>query len=165
MTIDEQETLTGAKRLSPLDQWAICRLGHVHWGLHGGAGLLLRHAPAKGEPVYLLQFRSAWVDQRSTWGVPGGAIHKGESPETAARREAAEEIGPLPPCRVTDIDVQDCGGGWKFHTVTADVDRPFDAYCQQETDAVGWFTRQEMRGLPLHPGFRQWVDDHEPKPS
>jgi 8-oxo-dGTP pyrophosphatase MutT (NUDIX family) len=90
--------------------------------------------------------------------MPGGAIHDGESPEQAARREAEEEIGgSIPPYRVTGMEVQDCGGGWKFHIVTADVGSPFTAYSVQETDATGWFTQKEMRSLPLHPGFQQWL--------
>ena len=40
-----------------------------------------------------------------------------------------EEIGSFPSYRVTGVHVQDCGAGWKFHIVTADVDNPFAAYC------------------------------------
>jgi hypothetical protein len=39
------------------DHWTFCGLGHVHWGAHGGAGLLLRYVPRSGEPVYLLTER------------------------------------------------------------------------------------------------------------
>jgi 8-oxo-dGTP diphosphatase len=144
------------------DRWTFCRKGHLHWGALGGAGLLLRHMPQRGQPVYLLAERSRWVDQGGTWGIPGGAIHHGEPPEAAARREAQEEIWPVPPYLVTGIDVQDCGGGWKFHIVCADVDHPFTAYVARETDATGWFTLEQMGSLRLHPGFRQWVDEHIP---
>ena len=105
-----------------------------------------------------------WVDEGGTWGMPGGAIHDGESPEAAAYREANEEIWPVPPYRVTGIEVQDCGGGWKFHIIHADVDEPFTAYTARETDSTGWFTLSEMRmrTLRLHPGLRQWVTEHTP---
>jgi 8-oxo-dGTP diphosphatase len=144
------------------DRWTFCDKGHIHWGAHGGAGLLLRHAPQRGEPQYLLAERSRWVDEGGTWGIPGGAIRVGESPEEAAHREAAEEIWPVPAYRVTGIEVQDCGGGWKFHIVRADIDELFTAYAARQTDATGWFTLSAMRGLRLHPGFRQWVEEHEP---
>jgi 8-oxo-dGTP diphosphatase len=144
----------------PTDRWTICEEGHVHWGADGAAGLLLRHVPLNGEPLYLLQERSRWVDHPRTWGIPGGAIRPGESPEVTARREAEEEIGPVFSCRVTGTDTQDCGGGWKFHTITADVDSPFQSFCVRETDATGWFTREEMRQLSLHPGFRRWLEEH-----
>ena len=70
------------------DRWTFCRLGHIHWGAHGGAGLLLRHVPRKGEPEYLLTERSRQVDEGGTWSMPGGGIHDGESPQAAAHREA-----------------------------------------------------------------------------
>ncbi|HTP16172.1 MAG TPA: NUDIX domain-containing protein [Streptosporangiaceae bacterium] len=75
------------------DRWTFCSQGHIHWGANGGAGLLLRYVPARGEPVYLLTERSRWADEGGTWGIPGGAIHEGEPVLAAARREAAEESG------------------------------------------------------------------------
>lgn len=142
------------------DRWTFCRDGHIHWGALGGAGLLLRYIPHRGEPVYLLTERSRSADEGGTWGIPGGAIHDGESPEQAAHREATEEIWPVPRYRVTGTEVQDCGGGWTFHIVGADVDEAFTAYSARQTDATGWFTVQQMSALRLHPGFRQWVDEH-----
>jgi 8-oxo-dGTP diphosphatase len=138
-------------------RWMICRLGHVHWGAFGGAGLLLRHVPKEGDPTFLLQQRTRWVDEGGTWGMPGGAMRRGESPEAAARREAEEEVGALPAYRVTGVEAQECGGGWTFQIVAADVDDQFEAICSQETDATGWFTRTQMRQLPLHPGIERWL--------
>ncbi len=151
-----------SSRPAPADRWTICAADHVHWGANGGAGLLLRYRPHKGEPTFLLAQRSRWVDEGGRWGMPGGAIRDGESPDMAARREAIEEIGELPAYRVTDRGTQDCGGGWQFHVISADVDRPFDAYCLTETDATGWFTVEQMDNLALHPGLRRWLDEHPP---
>jgi len=142
----------------PGERWTICRFDHVHWGANGGAGLLLRYATTGAEPRYLLALRSRSVDEPATWGIPGGAIRDGESPESAARREAIEEIGQLTPYRVAGVELQDCGGGWRFHIFLPDVDEMFDAYSVLETDATGWFTPQEMRNLPLHSGVRRWLD-------
>jgi len=47
-------------------------------------------------------------------------MKKGETPRVAARR-VAEEIRPVPYYRVTGIEVEDCGGGWQFRMVSADV--------------------------------------------
>ena len=151
--------MSGA-RPSPGERWTICALDHVHWGANGGAGLLLRYEPADGEPRYLLALRSRWVDDPATWGIPGGAIRDGESPEEAARRETLEEVGLLPPYRLANDEVQDCGGGWRFHIIMADVKEPFEAYSVHETDATGWFTQRQLRDLPLHPGIRRWLDEH-----
>ena len=154
-----------SREAPPTDRWVVCAKDHLHWGELGGAALLLRHVPPDGEASYLLQQRSRWVDEGGTWAPPGGAIHEGESPEQAAHREANEEIWPIPPYKVSTVEVQDCGGGWKFHIVVADVDRPFLTYCAAETDATGWFTLADMRFLSLHPGFGKWVDEHAPEPG
>ena len=95
--------------------WTICSLDDVHWGANGGAGLLLRYRPTEGDPRYLLVLRSRSVDEPATWGIPGGAIRDGESPEAAACREMMEETGRLPAYSVVAEEVQDCGGGWRFH--------------------------------------------------
>ena len=141
------------------ERWTVCAAGHVHWGANGAAGLLLRHVPPRREPTYLLCQRSRWVDEGGTWGIPGGAIRDGESAEEAAQRETAEEIGYLPGYRRTGVEAQDCGGGWLFHVISAEVDREFDAYCGQETDTTGWFDPQAMQSLPLHPGLRRWLTE------
>jgi 8-oxo-dGTP pyrophosphatase MutT (NUDIX family) len=140
----------------PTERWSTCELGHVHWGARGGAGLLLRCATGD-EPTYLLARRSRQVDESAMWGIPGGAIKAGESPDAAARRETSEEIGTVPAYRVTEICHQDCGGGWVYHVICADVEHEFEAFCLQETDATGWFTRTQMRRLPLHSGVRAWL--------
>lgn len=140
-----------------VELWSICKLGHVHSGSAGAAGIFFRHVPQQGEHEYLLQLRSGAVDYPHTWGIPGGAIRPGETPEVTAKREAEEEIGPLPPHRLTGEQIQDCGGGWSFHMITADVASPFDALCGKETDATGWFTKGGMHDLTLHPGLAAWL--------
>jgi ADP-ribose pyrophosphatase YjhB (NUDIX family) len=140
------------------ERWTICPLDHVHWGANGGAGLLLRYAPAGAEPRFLLALRSRSVDEPATWGIPGGAIRDCESPESAAGREMIEEIGQLTPYRIAAVEVQDCGGGWQFRIFLADVDEKLDAYSVRATDATGWFTRNEMRNLPLHSGLQRWLN-------
>lgn len=85
-------------------------------------------------------------------------MKKGETPKVAARRVAAEEIWPVPRYRVRGIEVQDCGGGWQFHIVSADVTELFAAHPVKETAATGWFTIEQIRALPLLPEIRRWVD-------
>jgi 8-oxo-dGTP diphosphatase len=143
-----------------LDRWTICDKGHTHWGAIGAAGLLFCHLDRGAEPTYLLERRWSTVDHNGRWCIPGGAIRRGESAKKAAQREAAEEIGPLPSYKITRTNVQECGGGWKFYILTATVARPFLAHCVSETDAVGWFTREGMRSLSLHPGLQRWLGEH-----
>jgi len=149
-----------AREAAARDRWTTCTLGHTHWGVYGGAGLLIRHLTKQREALYLLEQRSRSVDEGGTWGIPGGAVRRGESPEAAAQRETEEEIRGFPShgYHVTGVDMQDCGAGWKFHIISVDVDHIFDAYCRRQTDAVGWFNPAEMWSLTLHPGFQRWVD-------
>ena len=142
--------------LQGAERWTICKEGYIHWGTKGGAGFVFCYVPQEGEPQYLLLQRSRWVDYGGTWGIPGGAIRDGENPEAAARRETQEEIGCIPQYRVARTEVQECGG-WKFHVLIADVDAQFEALCGRDADATGWFTKEEMCCLFLHPGILQWL--------
>jgi septum formation protein len=67
------------------DRWTVCEKDHVHWVQNGAAGFLFQHVSREGEPRYLLQQRAKLIDFPGTWGIPGGAIQEGESPEAAAR--------------------------------------------------------------------------------
>jgi len=63
-----------------------------YWG-NSGAGILFI---CSEDNTCLLALRSSGVNEPGTWGVPGGAIEKGESPEIGAEREVKEEFGSLP---------------------------------------------------------------------
>ena len=70
------------------DGWIQCECGNKHWGLNGGAGLLLVR-----DYEILLQHRAPWVHNGDTWGIPGGARDSHESIIEGAIREAIEETG------------------------------------------------------------------------
>ena len=139
-------------------RWEVCLSGHLHRGIYGGAGLLLRYTPSCGEPLFLLAERLRSPGVR-VWGTPVGVMKRTEAPEMAARRGAAAEISPLPRYRVIGVDSEDCGGGWQFHVVSADVSRLFTAHAVRETCRTGWFTIGQMSTLPLASEFRNWVDE------
>lgn len=132
--------------------WVHCDQGHEHWGPSGAAGVLLRHTDAKGVRRYLLERRADWVDHGGTWGIPGGAINPGESPEQAAQREAAEELGRDVHFRHVRTHTDD-HGGWAYHTVIGDTDDPIEGGRTHESHGTRWVTEDEMKQLPLHPGF------------
>jgi 8-oxo-dGTP pyrophosphatase MutT (NUDIX family) len=56
----------------------------------------------------LLLLRSSY---RATWNLPGGGIRRGETPEAAARRELAEEIGLTADSLVAAGDARGNWGG------------------------------------------------------
>jgi 2'-5' RNA ligase/8-oxo-dGTP pyrophosphatase MutT (NUDIX family) len=139
------------------DRYTECDQGHRHWGAAGAAGLLIRHKRPSGEHEYLLQKRSPYVQHGGTWSTPGGALGHGETPEEGAVREGEEELGGLPDDLRHSHTSHDEHGGWKYSTVVMDSPRRFEPEGGGESDwehgGHGWFTPEEMKDLPLHPGF------------
>ncbi|MET9494297.1 NUDIX hydrolase [Streptomyces sp. NPDC006552] len=130
--------------------YVTCRRGCAHWGPHGAAGLLLNH-----NGRLLLQQRAPWVHHGGTWSVPGGAMQRHETAYTAARREAREELGPLPPAQLITSHRND-HGGWSYHTVIASIAEPFTpGHGDGEGTRYSWLTPQEVGAAELHPGFRE----------
>lgn len=133
----------------PEDSWVDGPHGR-YWGTFGAAGLLLAHRDAG----VLLQLRAVWSHLGGTWGLPGGAIKAGETPEAAAIREADEEAG-VPPELVTVLEssVFDLGY-WSYTTVLARADELFAPIIgDAESEALDWVPFDDVAGLPLHPGF------------
>ena len=87
-----------------------------------------------------------------SWAVPGGKLEEGETPESAARREVLEECGfdysaPLTPHTLID----------GYVTYLADDAEQFDAVLNDENQACGWFSPDELPD-PLHPGMVAMLD-------
>jgi len=129
--------------------WVICSFGHRHWGRFGAAGILI----TDGERV-VLQHRAPWTHEGGTWALPGGARDSHEDPIAAALREAVEET-TLDPARVTPFDEWvDEHGGWSYTTVLARIEHAVDLTpANPESDAIRWWTVDEVAGLTLHWGF------------
>lgn len=128
----------------------IAESGEKYWGRFGAAGLLA-YDPARG---ILLQHRVSWSHFGGTWGLPGGALHEGESAIGGAIREAQEEAGvPDGAVRARFTSVLDLGI-WSYTTVVADVQVPFDPVISDpESVALEWVPVDQVDARPLHPGF------------
>ena len=135
---------------NPGDAWVIAESGEKYWGRFGAAGLLA-FDPARG---ILLQHRVSWSHFGGTWGLPGGALHEGETAIVGAIREAQEEAGvPDGAVRARFISVLDLEI-WSYSTVIADVQVPFDPVISDpESVALEWVPVDEVATRPLHPGF------------
>ncbi len=135
---------------NPGDAWVVAPTGEKYWGRFGAAGLLAVD-PNRG---VLLQHRVAWSHFGGTWGLPGGALHEGESAIVGALREAQEEAGvPDGAARARFTSVLDLGI-WSYTTVIADVHEPFEPVISDpESVALEWVPIEEVADRPLHPGF------------
>lgn len=132
------------------DGFVRCECGHLHWGLHGAAGLLLSD-PERG---VLLQRRAWWVHHGRTWALPGGALRSSETPRQAAMREAKEEADvPLDAVHLTAASIVD-HGTWRYTTVLGSVRRRVDARSTSaETAGMRWVQPEEVADYPLHRDF------------
>jgi 8-oxo-dGTP pyrophosphatase MutT (NUDIX family) len=127
-----------------------CSFGHLHWGVHGAAGLLL-FDPGRG---VLLQRRAWWVHHGHTWALPGGALEAGESPRQAAIREAEEEAAISPdavrPTSATTVDHVN----WRYTTVLATARQVVrERVANAESAELRWVPPDEVAGLRLHRAF------------
>lgn len=134
----------------PGDAWVVAATGEKYWGRFGAAGLLAVDA----ERGILLQHRVSWSHFGGTWGLPGGALHEGESAIDGALREATEEagvpVGAVSPRFTSVLDLKI----WSYTTVVADVVRPFEPVISDpESVALEWVPVDEVTERPLHPGF------------
>ncbi|MET0910066.1 MAG: NUDIX hydrolase [Ilumatobacteraceae bacterium] len=141
------------------DGFMRCSDGHVRWGVYGAAGVVFVVRDTDTEdgaavPRLMLQKRSAFAHEGGTWSCAGGALDLGETPIEGALREAMEEVGTVPgtPTLIGEYEFVPATD-WTYTTVVVEVVERFGESINFETDAVGWFTFDEVDELPLHAGF------------
>ena len=110
-----------------------------------------------GEGRLLLARASPTLTLRGRWFLPGGGVQHGEQPADSLRREILEEAGltvTLGPLLDVLSDVRTIPDGTSLHTVrliyrVADWEGTLRPETDGTTDAVAWFTPEELRELPL----------------
>ena len=131
---------------------------YVRAAVKRGAGLLF----VTKHHVLLLK-RSKWVGHPKTWGLAGGQLQPGEAPAAGARREAHEEIGPLPPFTVVAHYQRDTAAH-HFDVyvvrVSSRVRRQWRLRLNDEHTAWRWFPCHELPAS-LHPTVA-WLAQHNP---
>lgn len=121
---------------------------HDFWGVRG-AGCLIR-AEASGR--LLVGLRSEEVNEPLTWGTWGGAVDPGENPETAVRREVAEETGYEGALRLSHLHTYRHVSGFVYDTFLAEVPFEFDPVLGWETNEARWIKPGHWP-RPLHFGL------------
>lgn len=141
------------------DGFLRCSDGHVRWGHYGAAGVVFVVRFPNG-PRVMLQKRSQFAHEGGTWSCSGGALDEGEAPLEGALREAAEEVGAIPPgYAVIGHTVFAPATDWSYTTFVVEVDVEFGSSQNFETDAVAWDLLDEVEQRPLHAGFAAaWPD-------
>jgi 8-oxo-dGTP diphosphatase len=136
------------------DGFLRCSDGHVRWGVYGAAGVVFVVRDTHGTPTVMLQKRSAMAHEGGTWSCAGGALDAGEAPFDGALREASEEVGTAPgqPRLVGEYRFEPATD-WSYTTVIVEVDEPFGASLNFETDEVEWFPLDQVDSVALHAGF------------
>jgi 8-oxo-dGTP pyrophosphatase MutT (NUDIX family) len=138
------------------DTWK-CDLGHKH-DTPGAAGMLIRHKAPGEKRRYLLHKRT----DDGTWVNFGGGLHPGESPWDGAKREVTEEAGKLPANLKYRHTIIDDHGGWQHHMFVMDAPEQFnpsmDGETPDEVAGAAWFTKKEIRDLPLFHALRETWD-------
>jgi ADP-ribose pyrophosphatase YjhB (NUDIX family) len=118
------------------------------------------------EDRLLLTRASNAVALEGRWFLPGGGVQHGENPAESLEREVEEESGltvEVGPLLEVLSDVRALPDGTSLHTVRLiyRVDS-WDGTLRPEsdgtTDAVGWFTPDEARTMPLARYARDVVD-------
>jgi len=123
------------------------------WGAQGAGSLIM----ARNTQRFLIAHRSRAVEQPGTWGTWGGAIDKGEDPETAARREVIEEAGHAGHLVMLPLYVF-VKGTFRYSNFLAIVDDEFKPELNWETQGFRWCQWGQWP-KPLHFGLAAVFND------
>lgn len=115
---------------------------------------------ANGEPVYfLVQSKKDYGEYTGYWYPPGGKVEMGESDREAIEREIKEELGVsvthLEYIQETRGDITEKITWWKSTVPVEQIQ-----INTTELAGAGFFTKEELRVLPLWPATRLFFETH-----
>lgn len=108
------------------------------------------------QQLLLLQ-RAPGQSEAGKWGVPGGKLEKGETPEAAAQRELFEETG----IAVESSSIQPLGSlyirkperAFVYYLFNIDLKQKLQVRLSAEHPLYLWASSKDLETLPLMPGF------------
>ena len=110
---------------------------------------------ARGDKLLVCQ-RPVHKRHGGLWEFPGGKIEPGESDETAARRELAEELGVhVESVGEAEVEIADAGSPFLIAFVPVEVSGT--PVCHEHT-AMTWAALSELALFPLAPSDRRYVE-------
>lgn len=94
---------------------------------------------------------SFWGRQHQRWGLPGGQIEWGESPETAVARELEEELS----CYIPDLlEIGPFPYKRALHMVyAAELTEPIVDWDESELIDIRWFSEADVKTLKSNNGL------------
>ncbi|MFW6246996.1 MAG: NUDIX hydrolase [bacterium] len=107
---------------------------------------------------FLLLKRSSYPEQwmPNKWSLVGGAVEKGENPETACKREILEECG-LEIADMIDTFTIKRDGVMEYVFACRFNGDPIDVELNKEHDGYGWFTYPEIDYLDTVPHLKEFL--------
>ena len=118
----------------------------------------------KNDKVLLV--KRGWDPFKGFWAPPGGSVELGETVFQAGKRELREETGIDTEIvgiqTVEDLIHREEEGTVETHiTIIRLLGRYLGGTAKADSDAddVGWFTIDELNGLPLRPGVLELVTE------
>lgn len=119
-----------------------------------GKLLLLQRASNKLEP--------------GRWGVPGGKLEKGETPEQAAARELSEETGislerPSQVQYVGVLYIRKPTVDYVYHLLRVQVDQMPDVCLSNEHEGYKWASLKDLEEMPLMTGGKEMLEYYRKK--
>jgi 8-oxo-dGTP pyrophosphatase MutT (NUDIX family) len=129
-------------------KFAVTDTPESFWGRAGAGGIF--YAPETGR--FMLAFRGAHTKEPHTWGVWGGKMEEGETPEDTVMREMHEETNYHGQFKLTKIFVFR-SGDFRYHTYLIEVPEEFEPRLDWENEKFGWFKIDEFP-TPMHYGLK-----------
>jgi 8-oxo-dGTP pyrophosphatase MutT (NUDIX family)/predicted GNAT family acetyltransferase len=130
--------------------------GAKFWGDQGAGVLIICRKTGR----LLVAMRGEQVNEPNTWGIFGGKMDEGETPEEAAQRELVEESGyegkyELIPAYVFEAP----GKKFIYHNFIGIVEEEFQPEYDWETQYAEWMTLEELIKVePKHFGLKKLLE-------